>query len=95
MAYALRKPFSGVTGERITVMTSNKAAVFMLSRPHQQSGQEFIRCIYDSVEELRKEDNAITVQWKAASEEDELLKQAKTQAREATKEGLLRKYSFQ
>ncbi|KDN71873.1 hypothetical protein CSUB01_09606 [Colletotrichum sublineola] len=87
MAYALRRSLSDVASERITVVTSNKAAVLTLRRPHQQSGQEFIRCIYDSVEELRRNDNTLTVQWTATWEEDELLKQAKAQAREATKEG--------
>ncbi|KZL65332.1 putative transposable element, partial [Colletotrichum tofieldiae] len=63
MAYALWMPLSDVTSERITMVTNNKAAVLTLRRPHQQSGQEFIR------------------------EDDELLKQAKAQAHEATKEG--------
>ncbi|KZL63403.1 reverse transcriptase, partial [Colletotrichum incanum] len=87
IAYTLRRSLRGVANERITVVTSNKGAVLSLKRPHQQSGQAYIRSVYDSVEELRKDNNIITVQWLAASEEDKLLKQAKTQAREATKDG--------
>ncbi|KZL78912.1 rnase h domain protein [Colletotrichum incanum] len=69
------------------MVTSNKAAVLTLRRPHQQSGQEFIRCIYDSVEGLRRGGSTLTVQWTATSEDDELLKQAKAETHEATKEG--------
>ncbi|KZL64022.1 reverse transcriptase [Colletotrichum tofieldiae] len=44
----------------------------------------FIRCIYDSIEELRRDDNTLTIQWRASVEEDGLLKQARAQEREAT-----------
>ncbi|KZL82765.1 reverse transcriptase domain protein, partial [Colletotrichum incanum] len=43
MAYALRRLLRGVTGERITLVTSNKGAALSLKRPHQQSGQAYIR----------------------------------------------------
>ncbi|OHE90225.1 zinc knuckle [Colletotrichum orchidophilum] len=86
MAYALRRPLRGVKDKRIRVLTSNKGAVLSLKHPRQQSGQAYMRSVYDSVEELRKDDNDITIQWVAASEEDELLGKAKAQAREATKD---------
>ncbi|KZL63333.1 putative transposable element [Colletotrichum incanum] len=74
IAYTLRRSLRGVADERITVVTSNKGAVLSLKRPYQQSGQAYICSVYDSVEELRKDNNIITVQWLAASEEDKLLK---------------------
>lgn len=59
-----------------------------LNRPHQQSGQEFVKCIYDSVEELAGKDNAVAVVWESP-DENKLLQTAKKQAKVATEQGAL------
>jgi len=73
----------------IEVMTSNKATALSLRRPWAQSGQEYIRCIYDSVEELRRDSNTTTVVWTATrdddDDDDELAPIAKREARRASR----------
>ncbi|KAM3519015.1 hypothetical protein MY4038_009911 [Beauveria bassiana] len=60
IAYALRKlPNSNC--QNIAIFSRNKGAVAALSRPYQQSGQELITCIYDSVEKLASEENTVSV----------------------------------
>ncbi|WAO97111.1 Hypothetical protein NCS54_01482000 [Fusarium falciforme] len=59
------------------------------SNPRQQSGQEYIRCIYDSIEDLREDRNVVRVLWLPSSDENELLKQAKAEAWKATQQGAI------
>ncbi len=71
----------------IVLSTSNKASVLALRRPRQQSGQQHIRSIYESIRALRRSGNIVTIQWLPASDEDKLLKVAKEKARDATQQG--------
>jgi exonuclease III/ribonuclease HI len=71
----------------IELATSNKAAVLTLGQPRQQSGQQHIRHIYESIRTLQRSGNRVTIRWLPASEENKLLKLAKEKAREATQPG--------
>ena len=44
----------------ITLLTRNKAAVLTLRNPRQQSGQEHIYSIYESINKLKRKCNVIT-----------------------------------
>lgn len=85
IAYALRH-LPETTNQNIAVSTRNKTVAAVLAKPYQQSGQEFICCIYDCVDELAKKGNSIALCWDALGEE-QLLKIAKRQAKAATQEG--------
>jgi ribonuclease HI len=87
MAYALRRTMPELRHHSIALMTSNKAAALAVKQPRQQSGQQYIRCIYDSVQELREDGNVVRVLWLPASDENRLLKRAKKEARKATRRG--------
>lgn len=87
MAYALRRTIPKLRHRSIALMTSNKAASLAVKQPRQQSGQEYIRCIYDSVKELRKDGNVLRIVWLPSSDENRLLKHAKEEARKATQQG--------
>ena len=71
----------------ITLLTRNKAAVLTLRNPRQQSGQEHLRSIYESIDKLKKKCNMITVVWLSSSKDDELWTCAKEKAKEATRQG--------
>lgn len=86
MAYTLRI-LPPIRDRNVVIMTSNKAAMLALAKPHQQSGQEYIRLIYGNVHDLQAKGNKVAIAWTAASDDNELLKLAKIQAREATKDG--------
>lgn len=87
MAYALRRTMPKLRHRSIALMTSNKAAALAVKQPRQQSGQEYIRCIYDSVKELRKDGNVLRILWLPSGDENRLLKHAKEEARKATQQG--------
>jgi exonuclease III len=72
---------------RIAILTSNKAAVLSLRRPRQQSGQEYICRIYNSIRQLRREGNTVTVIWTPVHDENKLKKIAKEKAQKATGPG--------
>src|SRR6201996_292139 len=69
---------------RIALLISNKVVVLSLRRPRQQSGQEYIRRIYNFIRRLRKEGNTVTVIWTPAQDENKLKKIAKDRAQKAT-----------
>ncbi|EJP60699.1 reverse transcriptase [Beauveria bassiana ARSEF 2860] len=83
MAYVLRHIPSDC--RRVSILTRNRAAVQSLMNPHQQSGQEFIRCIYDSIQELQEKGTVTSVIWVPSESDEELLKAAKKKAKEATR----------
>jgi ribonuclease HI len=70
----------------ITLLTRNKAAVLTLRNPRQQSGQEHICSIYESIAKLKRKCNEITVVWLPSGEDDELWTCAKEKAKEATQQ---------
>ncbi|EJP63378.1 reverse transcriptase [Beauveria bassiana ARSEF 2860] len=85
MAYALRNlPHS--EHQNIALFTRNKGAVAALSRPYQQSGQEFIKRIYDSVDQLIGKASTIAIGWDS-SDKNKLWQAAKIQAKTATQQG--------
>ncbi|KAM9874027.1 zinc knuckle [Verticillium dahliae] len=63
------------------------AAALTLRNPRQQSGQEYVRCIYEAVTRLRETGNIITAVWLPSHLEDDLLKNAKGEARKWSREG--------
>ncbi|KAJ6436780.1 ATP-dependent DNA helicase tlh1 [Purpureocillium lavendulum] len=69
------------------VLTSNKAAVLTLRNPRQQSGQQYVDSMHETIDALRDQGNAVTVTWVPVSREHGLLKMAKDEARDATREG--------
>jgi ribonuclease HI/exonuclease III len=71
----------------ITLMTRNKAVVLTLRKPRQQSGQEYIKRIYESIRALKRDGNTITIIWLPPGEENELMKLAKEKAKAATRQG--------
>ncbi|KGQ02472.1 hypothetical protein BBAD15_g12316 [Beauveria bassiana D1-5] len=92
MTYALRHlPHS--EHQNIAVFTRNKGAVVALSRPYQQLGQEFIKCIYDSVDQLTSKENTIAIGWDS-SDKNKLLQAAKIQAKTATQQGTAPEVQF-
>jgi hypothetical protein len=78
----------------VVVMTSNKAAVLSLGNPRQQSGQEFMQLIYEAIEKLRKKGNRVVMEWIPVSDNNEMLTMAKTEAREATRDGAMPQRQF-
>ena len=71
----------------ITLWTRNKAAVLTLRNPRQQSGQEQICSIYESINKLKRKCNTITVVWLPKGKDEELWTCAKEKAKEATRQG--------
>src|SRR4051812_48198187 len=55
--------------------------------PRQQSGQEHICSIYESINKLKRKCNTITVVWLPKGEDEELWTCAKEKAKEATRQG--------
>ena len=86
MAHAL-SILPGLKLYRIILLTSNKAAALTLKNPRQQSGQEHICQIYKSIKRLQRRGNQISILWVPKSEDNELLGQAKEQARAVTQKG--------
>ncbi|KYK57507.1 hypothetical protein DCS_04517 [Drechmeria coniospora] len=78
----------------IALLTSNKAAALTLRNPRQQSGQEYVGCIYDSIEALRRDGNMVAVEWIPTSAGNRLLQSAKAQARDAIREGAIPSLKF-
>jgi hypothetical protein len=78
----------GVQGYKITLLTSNKAAVLRLRNPRQQSDQETICRMYNLMRRLQKNGNRIKLLW-ITSEDKKFLGLAKEQARAATQEDAL------
>ncbi len=72
---------------RIELSTRNKAAVLTLRQPRQQSGQQHICHIYESIRALRRNGNTVTIRWLPAGEESKLWDIAKGKAKEATRQG--------
>ncbi|OAQ60858.1 reverse transcriptase [Purpureocillium lilacinum] len=75
-----------IRNRSVEVLTSNKAAVLTLRNPRQQSGQQYVDSIHETIGVLRDQGNAVTVTWVPVSSEHGLLKLAKDEAREATRE---------
>ncbi len=83
MAYALRH-LPDLEYRSVALLASNKAAVLMVRNPCWQSGQEYVRCIYDSINALRAKGNVVAVMWIPTSAEYRLLEMAKKEARSAS-----------
>jgi len=90
----MRRILAGCRNREITILTRNRAAALMIANPRQQSGQEYLRCIYDTIEKLRQRGNTLTVAWLPVSEENELLAKAKDRARAATTQDACPEASF-
>ncbi|KFG84301.1 putative reverse transcriptase [Metarhizium anisopliae] len=84
MAYALRSPPT-IADRNMAVITNNKSVVIGLGNPRQQSGQVYVRLIYEAIEKLRERGNRVAIEWIPVSGENEMLKVAKTEARELPK----------
>jgi ribonuclease HI len=93
MAYALRS-LPTIADRNVAVITSHKAVVMSLGNPRQQSGQVYMRLIYEAIEKLRERGNRVAIEWIPVSDENELVMVAKTDAREATKDGATPRRQF-
>ncbi|GKU11645.1 unnamed protein product [Fusarium langsethiae] len=93
MAYALRH-LPDLEYRSVALLASNKAAVLTIRNPRQQSGQEYVGCIYDSVNSLKVKRNVVAVVWIPTSAEHRLLKMAKKEARAASREGVVPAQKF-
>jgi hypothetical protein len=69
----------------IALTTRNKAAALTLRRPQQQLGQNYISQFYKTAQTLRRDGNTVTVLWLPASEECELARLAKQEAKISTR----------
>ena len=92
-AYALRH-LPDLKYRSVAVLASNRAAVLTIRNPRQQSGQEYVRCIYDSIDTLKVKGNVVAVIWMPTSAEHKLLKIAKEEARGATRDGAIPALKF-
>ncbi|KAJ5876413.1 uncharacterized protein N7529_001997 [Penicillium soppii] len=88
MAHVL-KMIVGIKDYRITLLTSNKAAVLTLRNPRRPSGQEFVCQMYKLMRRSRRNGNRIIFHWIPTTEDNKLLGLAKEQARTATQEDAL------
>lgn len=86
MAEALRT-LPKIRFSTIALTTRNKAAVYTMRRPRQQSGQGYISQIYRTIQRLRRDGNTVTVLWLPASQECELARLAKQKAKTSTRSG--------
>ncbi|GKU07113.1 unnamed protein product, partial [Fusarium langsethiae] len=86
MAYALRH-LPDLEYRSVALLASNRAAVLTIRNPRQQSGQEYVGCMYDSIDALRAKGNVVAVIWMPTSAEHRLLEITKKQARDATQDG--------
>ena len=93
MAYALRT-LPEINHRSIALLTASKAAALTLGSPRQQSGQEYIQCVYESIEKLRRNGNRVVVFWTPSNAKDKLLRAAKQEAREASEEGAMAEEQF-
>jgi ribonuclease HI len=84
MAKALSM-LSEIRFRNIALISRNKAAVLSLGRPRQQSGQEYISRFYRAARALKRDGNTVSVLWLPASEECELAKLAKQNAKNSTR----------
>ena len=71
----------------ILLFTRNRAAVFTLKKPRQQSGQRHVCQAYKAIQELRREGNSITIAWLPTGEENQLMDRAKREAKTTTQLG--------
>jgi hypothetical protein len=46
------------------------ATVLALKQPRQQSAQEYLRPFYESLQQLQREGNVVTVMWILADDEN-------------------------
>jgi ribonuclease HI len=88
MAYALRH-LPDLKYRSVALLASNKAAVLTVRNPRRQSGQEYVGCIYDSIDALRVKGNVVAVMWMPTSAEHRLLEMAKKEARSASRDGAI------
>ena len=93
MAYALRH-LPDLEYRSVALFASNKAAVLTVRNPRPQSGQEYVGCIYDSINALRARGNVVAVMWIPTSAEHRLLEMAKKEARSASSDGATQALKF-
>ncbi|EXA29119.1 hypothetical protein FOVG_19340 [Fusarium oxysporum f. sp. pisi HDV247] len=93
MAYALRH-LPDLEYRSMALLVSNKAVVLMVRNPRQQSVQEYVGCIYDSINALRAKGSVVAVIWMSTSPEHRLLEMAKKEARAASRDVVVRAQKF-
>jgi hypothetical protein len=74
-------------GREITIFTSNLAAIQVINKPKQQSGQDSIIQIYETVRKLKEGRNRVLLRWVPAQEGFLLGADVKNAARRATEVG--------
>jgi hypothetical protein len=84
IAMAVRGLPPYLMGREITIFTSNQAAIQVINKPKQQSGQDSIIQIYETVRKLKEGRNRVLLRWVPAQEGFQLGRDAKNAARRAT-----------
>ena len=74
-------------GREITIFTSNQAAIQVINKPKQQSGQRSIIQIYETCRKLKEGRNRVLLRWVPAQLDFQLGRDAKNAARRATEVG--------
>ena len=87
IAMAIRALPPYLMGREITIFTSNQAAIQVINKPKQQSGQDSIIQIYETVRKLKEGRNRVLLRWVPAQEGFQLGGDAKNAARRATEAG--------
>ena len=77
----------------IAIFSRNKGAVSSPSWPYRQLGQEFIKCFYDSVEELSSKVNTVSVEWDSPNN-NRMMQASKRQAKAAAQHGAVSESPF-
>ena len=80
--------------QETTIFTSNQAAIQVINRLKQSSGQDSIAQIYKTVGKLKEGRNRILVRWVPAHDDFRLGRDAKGAARSATQGGRLPQKQF-
>ena len=87
IAMAVRGLPSYLVGRDIAIFTSNQAAIQVINNPKQQSGQDSVIQIYETVRKLMEGRNRVLLRWVPSQEEFQLGRDAKKAARRTTEIG--------
>ena len=79
---AVRRLPPYLVGREIAIVTSNQAAIHVINKPKQQSGQASTIQIYEANQKLKEGRNRVLLRWAPAQEEFQLNRDAKRAARQ-------------
>ena len=94
MDLALKGLPRGMRGRHVLVGTRDLGTLQAIVRPEQQSGPQYIKSIYRTVQTLKPNRNTVKVAWAPTKVFNELKSQAKNAARRALQEGHITAANF-